>query len=59
MTCAREKADKKLRLIASIFIFLETNDDMRLGKTEKILVHRSVFVWETNDDMCPGKTEEI
>ena len=55
MTCARKRL-RKLRFIASVF--LETNDDMYLGKTEEIEIHRFCFL-ETNDDMCLGKTGEI
>ena len=55
MTCAWERLGK-FRFIASVF--LETNDDMHLGKTEEVEIHRFFFL-ETNDDMHLGKTEEI
>ena len=40
MTCAWERLGK-LRFIASVF--LETNDDMCLGKTGEIEIHRFCF----------------
>ena len=43
MPCTWGRLRKLRRLIASVF--LETNDDMHLGKTEEIEIHRFCFFW--------------